>query len=95
MCPVDTLSGSLFVCLFSSYFHCVSCTIVTTHSSLLHTVQGEGDGVHEPEEEIGSSIISSVITKCISKSGGKELGMKHANIIRVSFSFLRNGGGAK
>ena len=56
-------------------------------------MQGEGDGVHEPEEEIGSSIISSVITKCISKSGGKELGMKHANIIRVSFSFLRNGGG--
>ena len=51
----------------------------------MHTVQGEGDGVHEPEEEIGRSIVS-IITKCISKSGRKELGMKHANILLVFVS---------
>ena len=50
-------------------------------------MQGEGDGVHEPEEEIGSSIISTIITKCISNSERKELGMKHAYIIHNSSCF--------
>ena len=71
----------MFDLIVCSYLHCHKFTIVTTHNGLLHTMQGEGDGVHEPEEEISSSIVS-IITKCISKSGRKELDM-HVNIISV------------
>ena len=78
--PVYVLTG-LFVCLCFVWFNCsfsslflfplLFTIVTTTHSSLLHTMQGEGDGVHEPEEEIGRSIVS-IITKCISKSGWKD-----------------------